>query len=741
MRGRWRSAAVLAAVGLVLGACSGGDEPSASTDPPTVIDPGESADQGTTDTSTTAPVADGETTTTVADVTTTTEPPPVVVPIGVRWESAGPMVDAALLSSPQSLVNVGDELWLFTSRHNSSVVARSGDAGLTWEQVPVVAPPGSGSQSVSSVVSGSDGRLVAWGAIGSVCQVNLEAEDGFRQVGLCERFRPVLYLSDDDGASWRQVEPTAMSPSGNSTVFLAGIVATPTGYLAAGTIKSEDWHVRLWSSPDGETWTLDREIRGDGAPMSARQLVAAGDRVVLLADEHPCASVDYNTPGWYLGPKWVEHLRIYSGSASSDLALLGAADHPFAHDPEPIECADGFDQEQIAELNSKYPRATGAVIGEVITMLEEVRHVEEADDVDPLTSGSRRIAELIDDVWVSTEIDGVLSPNVAAGSALIDVDGRPGIMEMRSDGQVLVDVMPILPRADGSWVQRVPEQSVIASRVGAGAWSGDALVVVGSLYDEPYATSLTPENLLTVRVWRSVESTGASTQLCRLEPGGSCQFADLSLVEGYPDFASIDLSGADLSFTDFGDADLAGADFTGATLWEITLGEGAVVDGADFTDAQLPRAQFDNARGATFDGASLRWAELVDATGSSFSGADLELAQLSFSALPDLSGALLGHSDLEVIPPAAGEPFEIALDGIDLTNADVSAPRDAPRLRITSVVGTILTDALFKNVDLTGLDPAVVDLTDVDVWDDSICPDGLPPDDPPIGTCVRGVAP
>ena len=215
---------MLALIGLVLGACSGGDEPSASTDPPTATDAGESADDGASTTSTTAPVGDGGATTTAADVTTTTEPPTVVVPLGVRWETAGPMIDAALLSSPQSLVNVGDDLWLFTSRHNSSVVARSGDAGLTWEQIPVVAPPGSGSQSVSSVVAGPDGRLVAGGAIGSVCQVNLEVEDGYRQVGICERFRPVLYLSDDDGASWRQIEPPAMEPSGNATVLLAGLV-------------------------------------------------------------------------------------------------------------------------------------------------------------------------------------------------------------------------------------------------------------------------------------------------------------------------------------------------------------------------------------------------------------------------------------------------------------------------------------------------------------------------------------
>lgn len=740
---------MLAVIGLVLGACSGGDDPSASADSTAGDDTtvADTTDSGVPDTSvvpTSTSVAadsDTDTDTTVADVTTTTEPPPIVVPMGVRWQTVETVPAAAQEASATSIIDVDGELWMFARRFNSTVVLRSGDAALTWETVPVVEPPSSGSQSVSSVVPGPDGRLVAWGTTGSNCQVNIDAGGGYRETGLCTRFRPVLYISDDDGASWGQVDPPAMAPSGNTSVTLIGLVATPTGYLAAGTVKGEDWHVRLWSSPDGETWTLDREIRGDGAPISARQLLGNGDEVVLIADEHPCAEVNYNTPGWYLGPQWVEHMRIFSGTGAGDLALLGSADHPFARDVEPIECPDGFDQERIAQLNAMHPQASGAVIGGVVTMLEEVDEVEEAEDVDLSTSGSRQITELIDGGWIPTLIEGVQSPNEASGSTLIDVDGRPGIMEFRSTGQVTKELVPILPEADGSWVQHVPEQAVIASRVYVGAWSGGALVVAGSLYDEPYATTITPDNRLAMHVWRSIESTGPATQLCRLEPGGSCQFADLSQVEGYPDFAGIDLSGADLSFTDFGDADLTGADFTGATLWEVTLGEGAVVQGADFNGAQLPRSQFGDARGATFDGASLRWAELVDATGSSFVGADLEFASLSFSSLPDLSGALLGYSDLEVVPPADGRPFEIALDGIDLTNADVSAPRDAPRLAITSVVGTVLTDALFKNVDLTGLDPAVVDLTDVDVWDDSICPDGLPPDDPPIGTCVRGAAP
>ena len=132
-------------------------------------------------------------------------------------------------------------------------------------------------------------------------------------------------------------------------------------------------------------------------------------------------------------------------------------------------------------------------------------------------------------------------------------------------------------------------------------------------------------------------------------------------------------------------------------------------------------------------------ADLADATGSSFVGANLESAELSFSSLPILSGATLNYADLEMTPPAAsGKPFEVSLDGLDLTNVDLSATRDGPRLTITSVTGTILSGTLFKNVDLTALDPALVDLTDVDVWDDSICPDGLPPDDPTIGKCVGG---
>ncbi len=732
-------------IGLVLAACSGGDDSSSVSDPPSVTDTTESAGQGATDTSavpTSTSVAGGVgTDSSVADTTTTTEPPTAVIPLGVRWETVGSIPDAALPSSPRSLVTISGELWMFTGRANSTVVARSRDAGLTWEQVPVVAPPESGAQTVTDVVVGADGRLVARGTIGSTCQVNIDVGDGFREVGLCGRFRPVLYLSDDDGASWRQIEPPVMAPAGDTTVVLEGLVATADGYLAVGTVKGRDWHVRLWSSPDGETWSLDREIRGDGAPISARQLLANGDEVVLLADEHPCASVYYNTPGWYLGAQWVEHLRIYSGATSGDLALLGAADHPFAHDLQPIDCADETERDQVAELNALHTTASGAVIGGVITMLEEVRDVEEAEDADLLTSGTRRIAQLIDGTWVPTEIVGVQSPNKASGSSLIDVGGVPGIMESRSAGQVLRDLVPILPDGDGSRYQAIPEQSVVGS-VAAGAWAGGAVVVVGSTLDDPYVTTVDPaENRRTVQVWRSVETTGSAAALCDLRAGGSCRFADLSLVDGYPDFADVDLSGADLSFTDLGDADLSGADFTGAKLWEVTIGEGASVEGANFTGASLPRSEVGNASGATFDGAYLIWSDLADATGSSFAGADLGFASLSFTALPNLTGADLRYSSLEAIPPSDGGPFEITLDGLDLTDADIDTEWDAPRLTITSAVGAILDGTSFKNSDLSLLDPAVVDLTDADVWDDSICPDGLPPDDPPIGTCIRGVTP
>ncbi len=717
---------VLIAV-VVFGACSGsGGETDGTGSSPSSTN-GAAPSTAPVETTTTAPVA----TTVPADPTTTTEAPPTVVPLGVRWDEVGVVatdVSRSLNRVSEKMLVVGDDLWLLGPIHNSSYVVRSGDHGVTWQPVPVVVPPGSGEQFVTDLVAGAGGRLVATGSINSNCQINDDAGNGYREVGLCKRDRPVLYLSDDDGATWRQIEPPAMAPPGDTTVVVNGLIATADGYAAAGTVAGPDWHVRLWSSPDGETWTLDREIRGDGSPISARQLLTDGENVVLRADEHPCARPGTSTDGWVLGSSWVSKLRIFSGTNIGDLALLTPAQHPFAHDPEIIECEPLFTTpEGVNNANSTTVQATGAVIGGAITMLQSVDQIDEDSVADPLTAGSQRFTQLVDGEWVVTEIDGVPIDRVVQ---MIDVDGAVGLFDGADS---------ILQNADGSWSQTSPERALLIDNgIVSSAWSGGAIVVAGIVDSDRYRTEFGPPNVSSVAIWRSVESVGELVDPCDFQPGGSCRYVDLSTISGYPDFAGLDLSGVDLAFSDFGEADFSGANFAGATLWEAAAAA-ATFDGATFTGARLERAQLGSAVGADFTVANVHAADIGDATAAIFAGTNLQSANLTFAALPVVDGALLRHARLEQSVPAdPTAPYEISLIGLDLAFVSITNAFDGPLLKVVGLDGSTLDFTTFYGVDLTAIDPTLIDLTGANVDEDSICPDGFAPDDPPLGTCVRG---
>jgi uncharacterized protein YjbI with pentapeptide repeats len=713
-------------VAVSLGACSGsGDESSGGVSSPASTD-----STAVPDTSVEVTTTEGAAPVPAPSTTTTTEPPPEVVPIGVRWEEVGvvvPDVSRNLNRGNEKMLTVGDDLWLMGPIHNTSYVVRSRDHGVTWQPVPVVAPPESGEQFVTDIVAGAGGRLVASGAISSRCQINDDAGNGFREVGLCKRSRPVLYISDDDGVSWRQIEPSAMVPPGDSTVVLNGLIVTSDGYMAAGTVKSEDWHVRLWSSPDGETWTLDREIRGDGNAMSARQLLTDGETVVLRADEHPCARPGSSAPGWVLGSDWVSKLRIFAGTGIADLTVLSAAEHPFAHEPETIDCEPLFTTpDATGNANATTVQAVGAVIGGVITLLQSTESVEEDSVADPLTDGSQRYTQLIDAEWIVTEVDGV---PINAAPQLIDVDGAVGLLD---------HFAPILPNADGSWSQPSAERTppVNNGTVGS-AWSGGALVVAGIVDSDPYRTDFGPPNVASVAVWRSVESVGELVDSCDFQPNGRCRYVDLSTVAGYPDFAGIDLSGIDLAFADLGEADFTGANFTGATLWEAGAGD-ATFDGANFAGALLQSATLGSVVGADFTLANVDGADIADATAAIFTGANLQSANLTFDALPVIDGARLKFARFEQRAPTdPSVPYEISLTGLDLAFVSISNSFDGPLLKVVGLDGSTFDFTSFYGVDLTAIDPAVIDLTEARVGEDSICPDGLPPDGASGDTCIR----
>lgn len=739
-----RGRCVAAVAVIALSACSGSNGQTTRTDR---SDPALSIESVTT-----IPAADS----TALPAVATTQPPPAIVPLGVRWDEGRV---AAAPASPggngfdirSQLLPLGDDLWLINTMHNSSIVTRSRDDGVTWQTVPVVPPPASGTLFVSDLVIGPTGRFVATGSMGSRCRSEQDLGNGYRYVDLCKRFRPVLFVSDDDGASWRQIEPPAMAPPGDSSVVVSEMIVSGDAFLAVGTVRGPDWHARLWSSPDGETWTLEREVRDtDGGPMSGRQILTDGTTTVLIADGHPCGRPDESPSGWVLGSTWYSQMRLFAGTGVGDLFPLTSVDHPFITDPAPIDCGAFASVSDIDAANLAFLRASGRVIGGVITMLQALDPFDqvEADnnEIDHTTSGSRRFTQLVNGEWVVTEISGVMSHNsvVAGGSSLIDVDGAPGIFEVESVRSGL-NLVPILPDGNGSWQQSIPERPAFTgnhARISSGAWSHGAMVVAAAVHSDPFRTEFGPADVASMAVWRSVATTGDRVDPCEFGPGGFCRYVDLSTIDGYPDFAGVDLSGADLSFSDFGEADFSRANFTGATLWAVTSGEGSTFDGANFTEARLEQAELNSAVGADFSRANAASATFDDVTGATFDGTNIQSARLRFSTLPPLGTALLKFVRLEQTPPAEPDAaYEISLAGLTLPFVSITNAFDGPLLKVATMDGTTLDSTTFYGVDFTAIDPAVVDLTEAHVDEDSICPDGLPPDDPPLGTCVRGATP
>lgn len=663
-----------------------------------------------------------------------------------------PLHSTALLDTRgHEIVHTGDAAWLLSTRFNGVSIHRSVD-GETWTAADTGPPTPGESLRLEDLAQGSDGRLVAVATRGVRCESAVDVGEGYQSVGFCLRQAAAVLLSDDDGATWRRVDPAAMAPPGDSSVRMASVVATADGFVAAGTVAGPDWHTRLWSSPDGETWALEREVRGASPFNSVDQLLSDGSSLVLVLSEHPCAEPRLSTPGWVLGADWVEWPRVFSGTTAADLTPVAPRDHPFVRDLDVSSCDVLGTLEGVSRVDEEYPGMIGTLVGGVITLLEDPRPTQadlaaeeaeesgESDDGEAaLTSGRRRVSQLVDGSWSLIEIRGVQSALESGGVSIpIDVDGTPGIFEISGSRDAATTPAPILPDGEGGWVQQSPEHAVLAEQIVAAGFVDGALVAVASVSRDPWADSITTSEPTELTMWTSRETTGPP-EACELEPGAVCLFADLTQSPGYPDFAGIDLSGADLAYANLGAADLTGADVSGARLWGARSDEGFSADAANFSAARLQSAQLRSTVGADFTGADISSSTLYDASGAVFTDARVYWASFTtdLESVADLAGIPLARARITVAPPERGR-YQVSLAGLDLTNARVAAPFDGPLLKVTSLDGAILDGTSLDRVDLSAIDPTLIDLSTVDVWDDeSICPDGRPPDDLPIGTCVR----
>lgn len=603
-----------------------------------------------------------------------------IIPVGQVWarEVLGRWDNQSWWGVAAEVVE--DKLWLVGRGDNRSAILRHD--GSTWTET----------------VTG-EGDLLALASDGAGTVIG---------IGVHQK-QALLHVSTDGGDTWQSLRPPAMAAPGDSEVYLEGIVHRPGQFLVAGTVRGPDWHARLWSSPDGTDWTLVSEVRGDGHPISATNVLADHDHVVLLAEEHPCAEPHINSGagGWYIGPVWLNHLRVYQGSDAGSLALAGDGDHPLAADPLELDCSVSvFELDDIA-----YPAAHGAMVDGTITMLD-YRDWNEDDS-------SRRLAQYVDGVWESEtlpETDG----GPLTGWRPIAVDG--GLALVSEMGTGVMEIWFLLRREDGSWDAVVSDRQILNTLWGL-AWHDGALVAYGQSRENPFAGSESAHSPYDLVLLRSVETTADAIRWCEPVAGVDCVSVRAERIAGYPDLSGVDFSGADLAGAHLGSGNYDGATFAGARLLGVVAQGG--LDGATFD-------------GADFSGAILWGAELGRADGAVFTDADVSFGRLRFRLdTPVLDGAILRSATISLsLPSDAGDVvIELSLAEADLTDATIRGPfADDQWLVITDLTGAVLEGTRFNDVDLTGISLNGIDLGTVSFNDRSICPDG----DPPIDwSCLR----
>ncbi len=682
-------------VALVLAACTGSTQTTDTSGAPTssvAPDAGNAGEPGNAGT------------TAGSDQPDEPQPPdePEILPVGTWWEPVSTEGDVGF----GPLVVVGEELWSLGRRLNAPVVHRTTD-GVDWEPISMVAPPSRGAIELSGILARPDGGYLAWGSRQTRCQAAEDAGDGFVFVGLCRRFQPMIFLSDD-GVTWRSIEPSGLAAPSGSSSLLAGVIVDPNGgYLAAGTVRGPDWHARVWRSDDGETWSLVREVRGADGPTSAEQFLTDGSSILLVVNEHPCSVPSDNTPGWILGSGWARHPRLYLGTSADDLTLQTPGDHPLAAAPMAVDCATqtGYDLKK-----EPYTEASGTTLGGTLVVAGRPPRPSKEEPKPDLQVWSYQGG-----AWVD------ISPHptdkqVLDVSQMIDVNGMPGFVGTSPSLPHSFSIVALLPDGDGG-LSTSDGRPVGGERLSDAVWFAGGLYASGFGYFDPFAER-DPVDPLRQEVWRSVAISVDDLPRCELVAGAVCEFVHAREHPDYPDLTGIDLSGTVLRWADFGDANLTGADFTGADLSGASIGR-ALID-ADFTGASL--------RGATVD----------DGAGAVFTGTDLTGASIELTAAPaSLDDAILRGAAVSVRDDD-GPDIELDLSDLDLTGASFRDPfSGGARLIITDLRGAIIDNTTFYQVDLSQVDVEGVDLSSIYVSGDSICPDGLPPEDNPSGGCVR----
>lgn len=782
-QGRMRAClTMIVLTAVVVAGCSGGEDSSSPTSTPgpaTTTGPDAVASTTTSPTDPAAPSTAPANPSTTTSTTTSTTVPPVPYRAGVFWSdpvevlSQRPGLFGSNEGRSMHIADLGDELWVLGRQWNSSVAARSLDDGLTWTEVSFGPPPETGELFVEHVARSAEGGYVAIATRETGCRDAVAIDGGFTSHNLCTQRRPVVFVSDD-ATTWTQSAPAGLAPPDGSSLVIDDLITVGDHLVAAGTIEGSGWRAALFSSSDGLTWTSERSIVGDGNAMSSKELAFDGATLVLIAEEHPCATPSVINGTWYLGAGAARHGRIFVGTDIASLTLQQPSDHPLAVAPfeppnpaDPCGPVDGLPF-SFSGVGSIYEVE---LIDETLTVFEQGRLREQSDQLEAardaddeelynelvLSTGTRRWAQLNDGEWAVTDIAGVNAPTSSWTSPTgikgheIAVAGRPASITTFTSRHAVHDVYTVTAD-DPAQVQSAVPLAVTAPVRTIGV--DDGYLLFGFQARDPFVTYASGDPASIV-VWRTTAGEGPPLDDCNLEPGGYCIFADLREHPDYPGFSGRDLAGVDLTGTDLGEAVFDGADLSGATLRLGISDRNPDVSfvGADLTGVQAQGAELGNISGAKVDGASFVDTEILladgvdfsnavvseariwDLTGVTFGNTDLTGTRLFIlGGFPDLTALNYETIDITLSPDYEGS-LEFDLSGLDLTGVSFSGWLSDEPVVITSLEGTVLSNTHFGNADLTRLDPTI-DLSEVDMQFGVICPDGGEPEGLPR-SCVR----
>lgn len=647
-----------------------------------------------------------------------------LLPVGAVWSEL--MVDSSAGGPVIAVAHVNGRSWMLAGRENTARVLRENDDG-EFDEILLAPPPDTGMLRVERLLARDDGTLLAYGERGTNCDESPRDAAGYRRVTVCTRGRPVVFVSDDGGDSWRLTEPDGLAPPRDETKLrLVDVVHDGTQYVAAGTVLGPDWHVRLYTSPDGEEWTLRRELRDPRGPLHAVRLLFDGSTYLLHTDASPCSEprdAAVFAGGWVRGSQWAEHAVLYVGTDLDGLDVLDPAVASIMPLPMEVDCAvtDGF-----AISREPYPRLQSELAAGHITLRDAS---SEAAGGDPTV---HRVARLVDGTWEELVVERGVGPDGEPREPSVrtpllgEIDGRLAIVELQRDP--LRREGAVLPHlyvhrggggddGGGEWQVVTAVAPLVLFELTGLTWHDDALIAGGYVRarDDDGTFADLPG------MWRSTVSA-VDPSRCELVAGAGCSGLDLTVAAAELDFGGRDLTGIDLSHAQLSTANFDGAILRSANLFAAQMEFGGSLAGADLTGADL--------RDATLYG-------LVDVD---LTGVDARGAGLSFVGQPrSWDGAVFEGGSLGFW--AWPEPRAVSLAGADLTGTYVAGigPDDVPLMRVTDLTGATLRGTSFLSVDLTGLDIAPEALAEISFSDASTCPDGQPPTgEGRFGlTCVR----